>query len=162
MSRKNAVPRARKKATKPRFWLSVLEDSRKAEWPPTIDKQRWKVLLTKSETVLGCNHPGIYRTSPIFPATAEFVEPQISKGTFFIGFYSFDPAFRVLGRVVKKASRDLKAGLMYSLGLASILVITDKFALLEEIEKIANEAPRSKRSLETYRRHLTVRRMRCY
>ena len=103
-----------------------------------------RFILTKSATVLGCSHPGLYRTSPVFPATDEFIEPDLSTGTHFICFYSFDPAFPVLGQLLGKASQGLKAGLMYTMGLASILIITDNLLILDELEQIANEAPRSK------------------
>jgi hypothetical protein len=133
-----------KSAAKTRIWLSLQEDPRKAEWPPTVENQRWRVFLTKSETLLGSNIPGLYRTSPVFPATNEFAETDISAGTQFICFYSFDPAFRVLGRLVTGASQTLKAGLMYTIGLASILVITDSLPILDELEHLANATPRSK------------------
>jgi len=147
MTDKEAVPgefKAPKSTTNVRIWLTLLEDAGKVEWPPKIENQGWKVLLTRSATVLGCSHPGLYRTSPVFPATDKFIEPDISTGTHYISFYSFDPAFPVLGRLVGNASQGLKAGLMYTMGLASILVITDNLPILDELEQIANEAPRSK------------------
>jgi hypothetical protein len=133
-----------KSATKTRIWLSLLEDAKKAEWPPTIENQRWRVLLTESETLLGSNIPELYRTSPVFPATSEFVQPDISKGTHFISFYSFDPAFPVLGRLVAMASQGLKSGLMYTMGLASVLIITPNRSVLDELERLAKATPRSK------------------
>lgn len=153
MTEKEAVPgelKAPKTTIHSRLWLSLLEDARKVEWPPKIENQGWKVVLTKSSTVLGCSHPGLYRTSPVFPATGEFIEPDLSSGTQYICFYSFDPAFRVLGRLAAKASQGLKAGLMYTMGLASILIVTDNLSILDELEQIANEAPRSKEVWEVH------------
>jgi hypothetical protein len=127
-----------------RIWLSLFEDAGRAEWPPTTESHGWRVLLTRSETLLGCNYSGLYRTSPVFPATDAFVEPDLSTGVHFVCFYCFDPAFQVLGRLASKASEGLKAGLMYTLGLASILVITKDVALLKELEAIANAPLKSK------------------
>ena len=63
MTEKEAVPgelKAPKTTIHSRLWLSLLEDARKVEWPPKIENQGWKVVLTKSSTVLGCSHPGLY------------------------------------------------------------------------------------------------------
>lgn len=127
-----------------RLWLSLLEDAGRAQWPPSAESDSWRVLLTNSETLLGCNYSGMYRTSPVYPATGEFVEPDLSAGAHFVCFYCFDPAFPVLGRLVSKGSKGLKAGLLYTMGLASILVITSDIGLLQEVEQIANASLKSK------------------
>ena len=127
-----------------RLWLSLLEDINKVEWPPTVEGQRWRVELTSSDTLHGCNHNGLYRTSPVFPATQHFRTPDIRSGIYYFCFYCFDPAFPVLGRLSRKGSQDLKAGLLYTIGLASILLVTKRRSLADAIEQIAGVSARAK------------------
>ncbi|SRR5216683_4606782 len=69
------------------LWLSLLEDANKTEWPPTIEGQNWRVLLTDSESLQGCNHRGLYRTSPVFAATTDFCKPDLGSGTHYLNFF---------------------------------------------------------------------------
>src|SRR6266446_9987364 len=119
------------------LWLSLLEDANKTEWPPTIEGQNWRVLLTDSESLQGCNHRGLYRTSPVFAATTDFCKPDLGSGTHYLNFFCFDPAFPVLGRLLQKAPEEIKNGLLYTTGLASVLLISKRAALVENVERIA-------------------------
>jgi hypothetical protein len=127
-----------------RLWLSLLEDMNKVEWPPTVDGQRWRVELSTSDTLRGCNHSGLYRTSPVFPATTDFTAPDLRSGTTYFCFFCYDPAFPVLGRLLQKASREIKSGLLYTTGLASILLVTKRRSLADNIERIAGGPARTK------------------
>ncbi len=133
-----------KHAQNTRLWLSVLEDMSKAEWPPTLDGQRWRVVLSASDTLHGCNHLGLYRTSPVFPATPDFRRPDLHKGAYYLCFYCFDPAFPVLGRLSAKASRQIRSGLLYTTGLASILLITKSQPTVDSVEEIAGVSAKAK------------------
>src|ERR1700729_1711011 len=90
-----------------RLWLCLLEDMSKAEWPPTLEGQGWRVLLNASDTLHGCGHTGLYRASPVFPVTPDFSAPDLSSGAYYLCFYSFDPAFPVLGRLSRKGSKEI-------------------------------------------------------
>jgi hypothetical protein len=126
------------------LWLSLLEDATKVEWPPTLTRQEWRVVLTSSESLQGCNHTGLYRTSPVFPATKQFFMPDLRKGTYHLSFFCFDPAFPVLGRLLQKASEEIKNGLLYTTGLASILLVSKRAAAAENVERIAGVSPQCK------------------
>ena len=127
-----------------RLWLSVLEDKGNVEWPPTIDGQQWRVVLSAASTLQECGHKGLYRTSPVFPVTKDFIFPELNKGIWYLCFYCFDPAFPVLGRLVKDAPSDLKAGLLYTTGLASILLITKKRTLTKQLENLSGVPARAR------------------
>src|ERR1051326_8987684 len=73
-----------------RLWLSLHEDAGKVEWPPTIEGQVWHVLLSASSTLHGCNHAGLFRASPVFPATDDFRTPDLPTGKYYLCFFCFD------------------------------------------------------------------------
>jgi hypothetical protein len=127
-----------------RLWLTLLEDLGRTEWPPSVKRQGWRVVLSEADTLHACGHRGLYRTSPVFPLTADFNMPDLSSGSYYLCFYVFDPAFPVLGRLSQKASPEMKAGLLYTIGLASILLITNRRALADKVEQIAETSARSK------------------
>ena len=109
----------------------------------TAEKQRWQVRLTASDTLLGCGHSGMFRTSPVFPLTSEFKLPNLFDGRYYVYFYCFDPAFPVLARLAQNAPPLFRSGLMYSIGLASIILISASEDGLKVIEQTAGESPRS-------------------
>jgi len=113
------------------------EDVGKVEWPPTIETQGWRVLLSASSTLYGCHHSGLYRASPVFPATSGFRKPDLRRGVYYLCFFCFDPAFPVLGRLLLKAPQAIKSGLLYTTGLASILLVTKHRSLADTVENIA-------------------------
>src|SRR5690348_8687777 len=84
-----------KEGRNPQLWLSLLEDADKVEWPPTLEGQKWHVSLTRSASLQENNHKGLYRTSPVFAATSDFQIPDLSKKTYYLCFFCFDPAFPV-------------------------------------------------------------------
>jgi hypothetical protein len=126
------------------LWLSLLEDAAKIEWPPTIEGQNWRVRLSSSESLQGCNHKGLYRTSPVFPVTERFSPPDLQNGIYYLTFFCFDPAFPILGRLLHLAPKELTDGLLYTTGLASILLISKREALASDVERIARTTARSK------------------
>ena len=112
-------------------------------WPPTTEKQSWQVRLTASDTLLGCGHRGLFRTSPVFPLTPDFKLPNLLNGRYYIYFFCFDPAFPVLARLSQNAPPAIRSGLMYSIGLASIILISASEDCLEVIEQAAEASPRA-------------------
>jgi hypothetical protein len=125
------------------LWLTVSEDHRYAVWPPTLADQHLRVALTPSVTIQGCTVDAPYRTSPVFPATAGFLSPKLAGETVYFCFLCFDPAFPVLGRLLENAPREITSGLLFSLGLASILYLGKDLKDLVPIEQIAGK-PRAK------------------
>jgi hypothetical protein len=126
------------------LWLILLEDADKTEWPPTIEGQNWRVVLSSSDNLQGCNQGGLYRTSPVFPVTERFNPPDFQAGIYYLNFFCFDPAFPVLGRLLHSAPKELTDGLLYTTGLASILLLSKREALANDVERIARAAARSK------------------
>src|SRR6266446_10906050 len=138
MAAKNRVgptPEKVKGAATSQLWLSLLEDATKVEWPPTIEGQSWRVFLSTSDSLQGCNHSGLYRTSPVFPVSPDFSAPDFPGGVYYLYFFCFDPAFPVLGRLLQKAPKELTAGLLYTTGLASVLLIAKRLALADDLEQ---------------------------
>ncbi len=119
------------------LWLTVLQEDGPPEWPPAL--QGLQVAVTRSETLHACNHACPFRTSPIFPVQAGSSPPDV-RDTFMF-FYCFDPAFPVLGRLVNKGSAQLLDHLFFTIGLASIVLITPDESLADEAQEIAGEAP---------------------
>jgi hypothetical protein len=125
------------------LWLSLLEDASKTEWPPTISGQKWRVLLNRAESLQACKHSGLFRTSPVFPVIPNFSPPDLSRGTHYLSFFCFDPAFPIIGRLLQKAPKELTSGLLFTTGLASILLIARRRALTDQVERLAGKRPRS-------------------
>jgi hypothetical protein len=63
---------------------------------------------------------------------------------YYFCFFCFDPAFPVLGRLLQKAPRELKTGLLYTMGLASILLVTRQLSLVDQMEQLAGTPPKAR------------------
>jgi hypothetical protein len=87
-------PQKQQSARNLQLWLSVLENADIVEWPPTIETQNWRVFLRSSHSLQGCNHSGLYRTSPVFPATSDFRRPALARAVFttFVSIVSIQPS----------------------------------------------------------------------
>lgn len=119
------------------LWLTVSQEDVPPEWPPQL--QGLRVVVSACETLHACSHACPFRSSPIFPAVPDYTLPDLRDAL--ILFYCFDPAFPVLGRLVKRASVGLLQHLFFTLGLASVVLITDDKGLSEEVLAIAGTAP---------------------
>lgn len=126
------------------WWLSLLEEAHKLEWPPTIKGQKWRVFLTFSSTVRNHDSQKVLRTSPVFPADKGFRPPDLTRGVHYICFFCFDPAFPVLGRLIRRAPKRLREGLLYSTGLASIILLTRESRDFRIVEDVVESKARSK------------------
>ncbi len=122
------------------LWLSVIEDGRCA-WPPTLDQLGWRVALSVSQTLQGCELPPSSRSSPLFPASPDAVPPKLDVGTHYIYLLCFRSAFTVLARLVEQAPPDIRSGLFFSLGLASVVCISPHSNLLDQIAQLCGDAP---------------------
>lgn len=128
----------------PRLWLSVQSGLTVAHWPPDLDVQRLRVSLDVTETLQECDQPGLFRTSPVFPLCPEWTRPELSDGrTYYIHFFCFESAFSVIGRLLGTAPPDLTERLLFSLGLASLLAITDQEGFADRVRHFAATEPRS-------------------
>jgi hypothetical protein len=126
------------------LWLTVFEDPVGPAWPPSVSDMRWRVSLTASDTLHGCAHEMPFRTSPVFPVTREFVIPALGEAeTYYFYFLCFDPAFEVLGRLVDGAPPEWKSGLLFTLGLSSVVIISKDSDLLDRVESVTRSRPRA-------------------
>ena len=121
-------------------WLTVCIDKPGASWPP--DAAGYAISLKESSTLPDAGDGSCYRCSPIFPFRDDAVEPNLKSCNMY--FYCFDSAFSVLGRLGDIGSRELVVRLWYSLGLASVILITDDLSLNEELLQKAPHQPRDK------------------
>jgi hypothetical protein len=135
---------APKSFVNPHFWLLLSENPDKVNWPPTVKIQKWQVSILNSPTLQGCQKGGMFRTSPVFAVSEDFRIPDFTNGTLYLCFFCFDPAFPVLGRLRHMAPKALLSGLLYTSGLASILLITRDLKMVDRLEELAKGQARSK------------------
>ena len=83
---------------------------------------------------LDCTPVGArYRTSPIFPVMpGEGRTPQPDED-YFIGFFCFEGAFSVIGRLLGEIPRDLQSGMWFSNGLASLVLFSKDVSIIEQV-----------------------------
>lgn len=125
-------------------WLTVFEDHRDSIWPPTHETCRWRVELKRSVTILDGELEPPFRTSPVFPLSSNFAVPNLESGEYYICLMCFDPAFPVLGRIITESPDVLAPKVLFSLGLASVILVTQDLRDLQEVERIASVAARSR------------------
>ncbi|MDL5051915.1 hypothetical protein QQ054_38575 [Oscillatoria amoena NRMC-F 0135] len=80
-----------------------------------------------------------FRVSSVFPLDEENCIKTLANG--YIYFLSFENAYRVLGRVSNIGGKGLQERTFFSLGLASIILITEQEESYDELMSIANATP---------------------
>lgn len=75
-----------------------------------------------------------FRLSPIFPLTN--VNNDIELDRTELHFFSFPNPYRILGRVEKKGTEQLKNSVYFSLGLCSIIIITSENEIIKEFKEV--------------------------
>lgn len=125
------------------LWLRIVENP-VADWPPAHRSRKWKVSLTEADTLQVSDSLGPQRTSPVFPATRDFEFPQLEgERPTYVYFLCFDPAFPALGRLIRSGPLEVRKGLLFSLGLASVIVFSRRADLLGPIENVVGARARS-------------------
>lgn len=124
---------------KSKLWLTLLLEDDSPKWPP--DLKGCRIALETADTLQECDYPYPFRTSPIFPLSDDFVKSDLDSCSLY--FYCFHPAFPVLGRLQSNGSKLLINRICYTIGLASVLLITEKEGLDKELLKIVPSAPHS-------------------
>ena len=132
-------------------WLVVHVDKPGKSWP--LDEAGFEIHLKLSPTLQEATDGFSYRCSPIFPVNSAFDEPNFNNSNIY--FYCFESAFAVLGRLCDIGSSDLVANLWYSIGLASIILITNNPLLNDELLSKAPHPPRSRETWEIVADHVT-------
>lgn len=125
------------------FWLVTMPDESEPEWPPRLERLR--IIMKQSTTLQECGFSHPYRASPIFPFRDNYIKPSSKSCSLY--FYCFDNAFQVLGRLQAVGSDALTRRLWFTIGIASIVLITEDPKLSEELLK---KAPTSPRSIEAW------------
>jgi len=124
-------------------WLTVLFDEPDKLWP---ESKGHRVVFSTARTVQEAGYTWSFRTSPIFPLRENFIQPNLDKC--FICFYCFNSAFVILGRLSEAAFDNLARSLWYSVGLASVILISSDESLTQELLSVVQCTPIS---METWR-----------
>ena len=109
------------------------------KWPH--DLKGYRISLDTTDTLQECNYPHPFRTSPIFPLADEFIKPDLD--CYNIYFYTFHPAFPTLGRIQNSGSEELTRRTWYTIGLASVLLITGKEEMNQELLDTVGTSPQA-------------------
>jgi hypothetical protein len=80
-----------------------------------------------------------FRLSPIFPLDLAIDIPAIDSQT--LHFFSFKNAYRALARIQQVGSKELQKSTFFSLGLASVILITSKPSLYDELMQVVAIKP---------------------
>lgn len=120
------------------MWLKIVyNEDDMANWQKV--KQKISVSFESSITVNSDfeGHDG-FRVSPIFPLLAENIHvPDLAHNT--IRFYNFRNAYHVLGSVTTTGSEELKGALYFSLGLSSVILVTNEEAIVNELHQCTQQ-----------------------
>ncbi len=124
------------------MWLTVIyKDNEINKWPT-----RPKSIMVKVHndiTIPITDDNRTFRVSPIFPLNKENTNiPQTDNCK--IHFLNYANAYRVLGKIGIKASDQLKDSIYFSIGLNSILIISNDHSIVEEFKKIVTINEHSK------------------
>jgi hypothetical protein len=115
------------------MWLKIYKTTDGLDWPQDYTGYRVEFdlseYLQKSEQLLS-------RVSPIFPVVDDF---KVPGDDYNICYMSCDSAFTVLGKVLRKGSKELRECVFFSVGLASVIVITDDLSLMGEVKSFCLE-----------------------
>lgn len=109
------------------------------KWP--IDIKSGRIDLNEADILQECDYTHPFRASTIFPLTNNFIKPSLD--CCYIYFYSFFPAFSAIGRIRNRGSEELKRRTWYTIGLASVLLITEKSELDKELLDTVGLPPHS-------------------
>jgi len=111
--------------------------------------------LTAEQMARHCRVPQIgYRVSPIFAVVPGEAEVPGGQDDYFLGFFVFEDAFKVVGELLAKIPKAQQKGLWFSHGLASVLFFTKKEG---EFGQIKTAAKAKLRAYEIW--HVTKRRV---
>jgi hypothetical protein len=122
-----------------KIWLTVLFEDRSPKWPPSL--KDCKIMINSADTLQECDFSLPFRTSPIFPLHTDYIYPNFESC--FLYFYCFHPAYPVLGRIKNIGSENLIKRVFYTIGLASILLISEEPDYNTELLKIVDKKPSS-------------------
>jgi hypothetical protein len=112
------------------------------------------VSLSSAHSVQACGHPIPFRTSPVFPLTKRFIVPDLKEETGTLAFACFDPAFPVLARLSNDAPPEVSQGVLFSLGLASVIFWSRSDNALSQLEQAAGAKSRSSETWKIVRGEL--------
>jgi hypothetical protein len=116
------------------MWLKIVYDEEDiAKWP--INPDKIIVSLSNEKTVPINDDLRSFRVSPIFPLIPDYKINSIEDSVIF--FFNFSNAFRVLGRIEKMGSDELKNSVFFSTGLSSIILINGDEKIWKEFKDIA-------------------------
>jgi hypothetical protein len=116
-----------------KLWLIISFENVIEKWPP--DLKGCKVILKDSETIQDCFLDFPYRCSPLFPLSEKQQVIEIKSAK--ISFYCFQSAAPLIGKVLKQGSKELINNLWYSIGLASVIVISENEEIHKELLQLA-------------------------
>ena len=115
------------------MWLKIVYDEEAmVNWPDT--NQKISVYIEDGDCV-NINH-GLktFRVSPIFPLVNGINNINIEESIIY--FFNFENAYKVLGRLDKIGSSELKNSTFFSVGLSSVILISSNSNIIDEFRKI--------------------------
>ena len=125
------------------YWLSVSEEAQHIEWPHTHERHPLRLRLTNAVTLRSSGTSGLFRTSPVFSLfDSDAVLLSKTEGPIYFCFLFYEHAFRVLGKLRKTNDAAIRARVLFTAGLASIIWITDT-PDLDRLISIVDEKPRA-------------------
>jgi len=120
------------------MWLKIVYDENDIpNWPNRFNNILVSINLEKIAPV--DQEFKSFRISPIFPLNGKDSQIDISNTNIF--FYSYPNSFRVLGRLENLGSKSLIDSIFFSIGLASVILISNQKKIVDEFLKIVNEDP---------------------
>jgi len=110
----------------------------------TENKEEYKgsvVTFNESNTIVRNGSGNCYRTSQIFPLHNNTIPSYKEK--YFIFFYNYSNQYALLGKVIDELDSIIQSKIWYSLGLSSIILITDNYDDKTIFEELIPDDPRT-------------------
>ncbi|MET3980680.1 hypothetical protein ABIB62_003284 [Mucilaginibacter sp. UYP25] len=124
------------------MWLKIVyEEGFNTHYSKELNKVRVSISNETSAPVEDFDIS--FRVSPIFPLLETEDIPDLSKNKIY--FFNYSNAFRALGRIISVADEEVKKCVFFSIGLSSVILISDddnilnKFKKVIELQEYANE-----------------------
>ncbi len=121
------------------YWLKVFSSDLSAAKINGFTQYRVEINREQDLNYSGTDE--ISRISPIFPVKHESNCEKIGK-KYKIIFFCFDESFSVLGRVLSKCNEELSKSIYCSLGIASIILIINDDAFIDEFLSLSEAEPK--------------------
>ncbi|NLU92311.1 hypothetical protein [Chitinophaga sp. Ak27] len=115
------------------MWLKIVFDEEEfSKWPKNNVYPNVSISFEKTAPISNDNKT--FRISPLFPLAKEINITSIGNTS--IHFFEFQNSYRILGLIEKRGTKELISSTYFSIGLASVILITDDTKIISEFEDI--------------------------